>query len=511
MVNLNWIKAAFRTDPVDQTARPTEPIAIAPASIIGGRLQEQKDLRAAKDRYTLADNFVNNDERLFSSIELMAIMVQKAVGDFTLRPEDADDKVESPSEKKALQAANDIHRKLNGPRLFYRYTKDLWKYGDAVDQIKFGKGIEDLIPLPMFVISAVDKRSQIGQTGGDYVISNPKYYAVDEAADKSDVKTQIIRWDRVFHVSFDNKRSWIKDNLGRWTFNVWSTAPINSLLGILMWKQMLILNDQTWRNRAMPREHHKLDLTPFDPSKFQGTHAEKLAAAKTAAEAALTSYAAVNAYRQADQGFVTGMNVEIGYVEPKTTNYNDPSAIIDQINSLIGGPTGTPPNLLGSGESGGGFTSLNQASSFLALRAEVYLDGIKQKYEQLVKRHVMMIEPGIKEEVIERITLKTRLILDKDRTELAKIVATLNTTKSFSNSELREIMGYEPFTENQEAELKSWIKETQNPGAGDTETVTDETVAAKLLSEKADTPTGDQESSIQEDRNTNTRGDRIGN
>lgn len=507
---IDWIKAAFRTDPVDQTAQPTEPIAIAPASIIGGRLQEQKDLRASKDRYTLADNFVNNDERLFSSIELMAIMVQKAVGDFTLRPEDADDRVETPSERKALKAANDFHRKLNGPRLFYRYTKDLWKYGDAVDQIKFGKGIEDLIPLPMFVVTAVDKRSQIGKTGNDFVITDPKYYAVDEQDGKTDIKTQIIRHDRVFHVSFDNKRSWIRDNLGRWTFNVWSTAPINSLLGILMWKQMLILNDQTWRNRAMPREHHKLDLTPFDPSKFQGTHAEKLAAAKTAAETALRSYAAVNQYRSADQGFVTGMNVEIGYVEPKTTNYNDPSAIIDQINSLIGGPTGTPPNLLGSGESGGGFTSLNQASSFLALRAEIYLDGIKQRYEQLAKRHVMMVEPGIKEEIIERLTLKTRLILDKDRTELAKIVATLNTTKAFTNSEQREIMGYDPLTDEQEADLKEWVKETQNPGAGEGG-MTDETEAAKLLSEKQDSGTGDQESAEQRNRNTNTRGDRRGN
>jgi len=511
-MNLDWIKAAFRTDPIDRSTKPTEPIAITAASIIGGRLNEAKDLRNSKDRYTLADNLVNGDERLFSAIELMAIMVQKAVGDFTLRPEDVDDKVETPSERKAMKVANALHRKLNGPRLFYRYTKDLWKYGDAVDQIKFGKGIEDLVPLPMFVISAVDKRSQIGETGGDFVISDPKYYAVDEQDGKIDVKTQIIRWDRVFHVSFDNKRSWIRDNLGRWTFNVWSTAPINSLISILMWKQILIQNDQVWRNRAMPREHHKLDLTPFDPSKFQGTHAEKLAAAKTAAEAAINGYAAVNQYRSADQGFVTGMNTEITYVEPKSSNYNDPSPIINQINELIGGPTGTPPNLMGAGSGGGGFTSLNQASSFLALRAEIYLDTIKQEYEALVRRHVQMIEPGIKEEVVERLVLKTRLILDKDRTELAKIAATMQVTKSFTTSEIRAVMGKDPLTEEQEEDLKTWIEDTQNPGAGvaDQSGQTNKDIAAGLKGEKQDSPTSDQQSQGQKDRNNNTRGDRRG-
>lgn len=276
---------------------------------------------------------------------------------------------------------------------------------------------------------------------------------------------------------------------------------------------MLIQNDQVWRNRAMPREHHKLDLTPFDPSKFQGTHAEKLEAAKAAAEAAISRYAATNQYRSADQGFVTGMNTIIEYVEPKSSNYNDPSPIIDQINSLIGGPTGTPPNLMGSGESGGGFTSLNQASSFLALRAEIYLDTIKQKYEQLCRRHVMMVEPGIKEEIVERLILKTRLILDKDRAELAKIAATMQVTKSFTTTEVRAVMGLDPLTEEQELELKTWIEATQNPGAGGDQLEggnTAEDVAADLQSTNPDSPTGDQQSQGQRDRNNNTRGDRRG-
>lgn len=508
MVNFGkWINAKFRSDPIDLKSQPTEPVAIGAASIIAGQLQEAIDLRGRKDRYSLADNFVNSDERLFSAIELMAIMVQKAISEFTLRPIDADDKVETPSEKRALRAANDLHRKLNIPRLGYRYTKDLWKYGDAVDQIQFGKGVEDLIPLPLFAITAVDKRDQLGKVGGTFVISNPKYYAIDEQDGKTDIEQQILRSDRVLHISFDNKRSWIRDNLGRWTFNTWSIAPINSLLGILMWKKILINNDQTWRNRAMPREHHKLDLSPFDPSKFSGTHAEKLAAAKEAAETAINTYAAVNARRAADQGFVTGKNVEINYIEPKSTNYNDPSPIINQINTLIGGPTGTPPDLLGGGGDTAGFTSLVHASSFLAMRAEIYLDTIKDKIEELVRRHINMIEPGINQEIVDRIQLKTRLILDRDRTELAKIISVLSGSKSFTTTEIRSIWGLDALTEDQEQDLIDWVTKTQNPGAG---VRTPDQAAADINDQDvtSQNPSRDQESQGQRDRNLITRGDR---
>ena len=462
----NWIKAAFRTDPIDLPTAPSSPPAIGAASILAGQLQEAIDLRGRKDRYTLADNLINTDERLFSAVELLALMIMKAVSGFTIRPEDTDDKISTPSERKALKVAQDLYRKLNMPRLAYRYTKDLWKYGDAVDQIKFGIGIEGLIPLPLFVISAVDKRSQIGETGGDFVISDPKFYAIDEQDGKVDIKTQVLRWDRVLHISFDSKRSWIRDNLGRWTFNVWSTAPINSLMGILLWKKILMNNDQIWRNRSMPREHHKLDLSSFDPSKFAGTHQEKLDAAKTAAETAISSYASVNARRSADQGFVTGMNVEIGYIEPKTTHYNDPSPIISQINTLIGGPFGTPGELLGGTDTGGA-TSLAQSSTFFALRAEMYLDPIREAFEILVRRHINMVEPGIDQKVVDRVVLKTRLILDKDRIELAQMISVLAGAKALTVTELREIWGLDPMTDEQELALTDWITTTQNPGAGD--------------------------------------------
>jgi len=447
------------TAATDLETSTTNPLVFVPASIMGGQLKELGDLRTSGNRYLVADRLYWDDERLYSAIELMAIMIEKSVGNPAINLYDEDATLTS-DEESALTEAQQWAKRINLRKLFYNYAIDLWKYGDAVDVIKFNgsKGIVGLEPLPMHAISAIENLSQINIINpsgirGD-LISKPNYYIVDENL-TTDLDQRIISKNRIFHISFNNRRSLVKDNLGRWTFNLWSMAPINSLVGIIAWKQQLIRNDILWRNRSIPREWHKLDLSMFDPSKYKGTYSEKLEAAKTDAQQAITDYNSSNARREADQGFVTGQSVDISWLEPKTTTYADPLPIIDQINGLLGGPSGTPSALLGGDTKG--YTSLNKSTSFLALRAEIYSNVIQNKLEDLMKRHINIVRPGIPDEVVNRLYIKNRLILDSDRTELAKIVSILTTAKVFTPAEVRSIWGLDPLTEKQAQDLSEWL------------------------------------------------------
>lgn len=511
----------MQVDPRPLDRQTTDPLVMTPASIIGGRAEEQFNLRdlQGRNRYLMADNLYISDERLYSAIELIALMIQKSIGDtlgniFTIR---SDDRQLTNEEENAIEVANEFARTLDGvgiPRLFYHYTIDLWKYGDAVDEIHLGSsGVEKLQPLPMHLVTAIDTRSQLNRAI-DYnepAIMNPKWYVVDEQMSETNVPDMVIKKERVTHISFNNRRNWIKDNLNRWTFGVWSYPPIYSLIGILTWKQQLIRNDMIWRNRSLPREWHKLDLSNYDASKFSGTHEQKLAAAQTAANNAIKDYAKTNQRREADQGFVTGGGVEISYVEPSKTTYSDPSPIIDQINSLIGGPTGTPAALMG-GESKG-FTSLVHASSFLALRAEVYSNPIQRAMEDLTKRHVSLARPGIRKEVVDRLYMKNRLILDRDRSELAKMVAILTASKVFTPDEIRAIWGLDPATEKQAKEIIGWLKSTSNASKSNGGLNSAQRTQAQMISRREGTEgtaTRGQESQRQRERNTFTTGDRTG-
>ena len=456
---------SVRSRPIDATEQSVDPLVVAPASQLQGRLQDAAFARSS-NRYALADNLVKFDERLYSAIELMALMIKKSVGEISIMPDGRDDKELTTEEKNAMKVANEFATKIKLRQLFYNYTIDLWKYGDAVDIIHFnGSGITELEPLPMQSVTAVDRRDQFKQAlnFNQPMIKRPKWYGLDESHSFTDIPDQIFKKERVLHISFNPRRNQIQDNMGRWTINVWSSAPIESLIAILQWKQILIRNNILWSNRSVPREHHQLDLSQFDLSKFSGDFATRQAASIAAAETAIKNYNSNIQRREADQGYVTGQGVDIKYIEPKSKATDD-IPILSQINELINGPTGTPSSLMG-GETKG-FTSLIHSASFLALRAESYAEVIQEKMEELIKRHVKIARPGIRAVVVDRLFIKNRLILDRDRAELAKIIAVLTESGAFTVDEIREIWGFDPLTDQETKDHIDWIKKLKKAESG---------------------------------------------
>ena len=55
-------KQGARTDPIDTTVQPIDPLVVVPANILAGRLEDQKSLRA-QNRYALSDALYNTDDR----------------------------------------------------------------------------------------------------------------------------------------------------------------------------------------------------------------------------------------------------------------------------------------------------------------------------------------------------------------------------------------------------------------------------------------------------------------
>jgi hypothetical protein len=227
-----------------------------------------------------------------------------------------------------------------------------------------------------------------------------------------------------------------------------------------------------------------------------------------AANKAISDYQDNIKRREADQGFIKGKSVEIEYVEPKTTNWQDPSGKLDQINQAIGSPTGTPSALMG-GESKG-FTSVIHSSSFLALRAEIYATVIQRKLEGLIKRHVGIVRPGIRQSVVDRLYIKNRLILDRDRAELAKMIAVLAPTNVLTVNDMRKIWGLDPLTKEEMKQIKEFnkMKATSTAGPQSKRGLSD--VQEDLTRKKSDSPTGDFDSNEKRRNEQNQIGDDLG-
>ena len=148
------------------------------------------------------------DERLWSVVELSAIMVQKSYGGISLHTTNKDEGL-SNREENAINVAKEFAKNIDIPNLLYCYTKDLWKYGDAVDEVKFygSQGIKELRPLPMNLVTAIDRRSQFRKTSPDDVIMDPKWYVIDEAASNVLVPDKIIPKNTIGIINYKVKKS----------------------------------------------------------------------------------------------------------------------------------------------------------------------------------------------------------------------------------------------------------------------------------------------------------------
>ena len=101
-----------------------------PFQVETGRLVDSRTQRAS-NRYTEADALVNMDERLWSVIELAAVMVRKSYNGISLKPEGNEPIPTNTSnaEENAILEAKKFADQIDIPSLLYNYTKDLWKYG----------------------------------------------------------------------------------------------------------------------------------------------------------------------------------------------------------------------------------------------------------------------------------------------------------------------------------------------------------------------------------------------
>lgn len=202
----------------------------------------------------------------------------------------------------------------------------------------------------------------------------------------------------------------------------------------------------------VPRYHHALDLSAFDPNFYTGSRSEQIAAAKKDAEAAIADYNTriaegdVQNPLQADQGFTTGKEVEIKVIEPKSTSYASPNEILDQIIESTYNAVGVPPPTMRS------FAAIYMASEFLVMRGQFLAERIASKLNWIIHRHLAL--KGRDKEIIKRIRLIVNFTLERNMVEKARMVAILETSKKFTSAELRTLFGLAPLTDLDIEDLK---------------------------------------------------------
>jgi hypothetical protein len=352
-----------------------------------------------------------------------------------------------PHEEELNEIIHKLADDLDFEGEFFNIAFDMLKHGDVVKHLAWDleNGVTTIEALPRFRLTAIENKSQIGNYFQEIYKAN--FYVVNEQA-LDEEQRAVYDASACIQFALNNKSTYIRDIAGRVTFRVWSQSPINTLLWYLEWKVNTMINDMLWSHRNVPREWHKLDLSMFSPDKYTGTREEKERKALQAAQAAANTYSLNLQARQVDVGIVTDNKTEVGYIEPKSTNYQQPNQKISQINEAISNAMGLPPVSKDTS-----YASSLMTGSFAILQAISIAKIIKRGMELVIKKHIQ-VKYGVKfDDLIDKVKIRLRLILEKDKSEVMRQIAIMADTNDFTSSEIRAEWGLLPLTDEDKADI----------------------------------------------------------
>ncbi|KXH76258.1 MAG: hypothetical protein AM326_03090 [Candidatus Thorarchaeota archaeon SMTZ-45] len=405
-------------------------------------------MQGTRNRYKTYQSFLRMDPEINNAVTRLSLLVQFAYKGVVIRA----GKELTTDEETLLKNAKDFAKTMDFRGRFFYIAKHLLRDGDEVfvthtdNAAAANLGVQQIQPLPITKLTGVTDEGQIGKTDTN-IVGPAMIYVVNESDESKRQKFPQNDKQKVYHVALDNHAEEIYDNMGRYTFGVWSESPLEALRTRVLWKQAILIADILWRYRNVPREVHELDVSMFKPEDFTGeTPAARLSNYQTAIRAYLRAYADEIKKKKVDQGYVIPSGTKIYYTEPKRVAYTSPNEVIDQINeSIIKG-------LSAYDVEAGTYATALVVSSYVVLLPDLIAVKIKDILLEVLKMHLRK-KHNTTDENLEKVDIRISLVLDIFRGELIRQMALLAATGTQTIDELRDYIGQDPITDKQAERL----------------------------------------------------------
>jgi len=420
--------------------------------------EAEKIFRVPRMRFEWYDYMVRSDPELYGAIKAIATKAQNSFQGFVVRLRPGQE------EQKMLKALKEelwrFTKKFDIDLLVYDIAVKLVKHGDALYKLDWGAvGLEDIRSLPRRAMTAVEGEEQINETTAQvfepniYVFNEKMQHFGDYAAE---LEMKKYPKEEIAHFGWPTNEEDI-DLIGRYTYGVWNPSPLESLAGTLLWKHNIRINDILLRAKIVPREHHKLDLTGYDPAKFPGAdHKARMEAAEAAAVAAIERYRdTLKEDVLVDEGYVTSQGVAIDVLESKYS-YTQPNDLVAQLNEGIASCLGVSLSEL-RGVSTSSFSGELLVGSYAGAVAEMVAEMIGiVMIDNIIIPHLEAKYAGRFATYYDNIEVKTTPPLQRDMMQRARTILALKETKLFTPDNLREMLGYDPLTDEEKQEIEEY-------------------------------------------------------
>jgi len=347
-----------------------------------------------KNRYYEMEYYIDHDPAVYGSLKFIALTVSDAY---------------KPLGHEIQKEVRDI-------------VFNLMAFGDVIIS---NKGTM----LPLFELSIVDDKKRMGSSNPDPVITDAKYYILNEMERN---KRKVYTTNDVIHLSLFPQGHMIKDIYERWTYGIYGRAPMLSLLKILAWKDKLIDDDILIKDRMIPREVHKLKIDlpkGLFTSKQKKSQQELLETYKQYMQSFLDQYRLSISNADPGEHYVVTDDVDIDILEPKL-NYTTPNDLLDQLTQYIIGVFNVPLSAV---------LGLSKSSYAAELAVASYYTVQANALVGLVNEYLKVRYPNLEERLDS-----VNVVLDIWKDSIYKRVVLLTQAGVITRNEAREMIGLEP-------------------------------------------------------------------
>lgn len=359
-------------------------------------------------------------------------------------PTDEDMTVVDDVEQKCLHYAEMIAEGIDIRDWIEAFTEVLMMHGNLYlkdEEISF-----EFIPNDS--VTLIDDLARLSDPDPTKIIKSGNILVVDEGLDSEEVVKNFI------HVKYKRTPIYVTDNRGRKTYNVYSVSPLNRVVLPVWQKRQSMIIDLLWRWSNVPREHHKISSDPFTLDKYEGNWEERRRAAEQNAESTLEKYIEQVTSKVPDQAYVTLDTTTIGVVETRTSHL-DTNELVEQFDDKIWTSMNIPKSIV-TGEGRTSYAAEVMIGNYVTTKIMQIADKIKKPLLKVVRERIKRIDPTLP---VQKLDIKFDLILASSMLELYRELAIMASVGIFTDTELRELVGYLPLTDDQRKDLVRAMKE----------------------------------------------------
>lgn len=374
------------------------------------------------------------------SIDRMSTMTGDAFKGFVLR--NTGDELDE-LEEEMIRVANETAEEVQVREWFEALAEVLFMHGNLYTyEDPTSLTIEILPNRSITILDNLDRK--LADPKMTEAITKANYILIDEGADGERIISDNFRITK-----YKSTPIWAKDNKERDTFGIYSSSPVYRTILNIWQKRQLQIIDILWRYKMIPREHHQFSAEMFNMANYAGDLNTKRNSARADAETIMGGYAQKIKQSAPDIGYVTLDTTKITTVEPKSAGYMAANDIIAQLNNQIFIALTTPKSILAGGASGS-YASELVVTNYVAIKVISLANKIKPIILENMRKRLTKKNAQYP---VDKLDIKVDMILSNSKLELYRQAAIMGALGVFDESEIRDLVGYEPLREDQREHL----------------------------------------------------------